>query len=49
VGSYGGQQHKGRAQKLRAEKRAEAEGRNALTPPERRRAFRLTANKEKTA
>lgn len=41
MSAYSGPQGKGAAKKRRAVKRAEAEARNALTPPERRRAHRL--------
>ncbi len=40
MSAYSGRQGKGRRKLYRAEKRAEAEARNALTPPERRKAFR---------
>lgn len=39
---WNGPAHRGAMRDLRAKKRAEAEARNAETPPERRRQYRLT-------
>ena len=40
MGSFSGSQGKGARRALHKTKRAEAEARNALTAPERRRSFR---------